>query len=131
MAISLEKINLGDDLVICRNELGHWQLEGAAFSFPLTDSSDFKRVISLLETPIDNARLELGSDFPYICVMEVGLRHDSDYWIGLALSWIAGASIQEAYKLIEDLNTLSVDKAVSQKNRHLAKKELKRLLGED
>lgn len=128
MVISSGKIILDGDLVIYRNELGHWQVEGPRFSFSLTDTSDFKRVISLLETPIESARLALGSDFPYICAMKVGLSHDSDYWIGLALSWVAGASTQEVHALIDDLKKLSIDRAISQKNRQLARKELKRFL---
>lgn len=128
MAISLGKITLEGDLAICRGELGHWRLEGGGVSFPLIDTSDFKRVISLLEIPIGNVRLALGADFPYMCVVEVGLKHDSDYWIGLALSWVAGASTQEVYTLIDELKILSIDREISQKNRQLARKELKRLL---
>ena len=78
--------------------------------------------------PIENVKLELGLDFPYMSVAEVGLRHDSDYWIKLAISWVAGSTVQEAFSFVEDLKRLSTDRAFSQSNRQLAKRELKRLL---
>jgi hypothetical protein len=123
-----EKIILGDDFVIWRNEYGYWELVSNKAKFALVDSSDFRRIISLLEMPIKSVRLELGPDFPYINLIEVGLRHDSDYWISLAISWVAHSSVQEAISLVDDLKKLSVDKAISQSNRHFARKELNRLV---
>ncbi|WP_223601947.1 hypothetical protein [Pseudomonas sp. A-RE-8] len=61
-------------------------------------------------------------------VAEIGLGHDSDYWINLALSWVAGSPATEAAHFVEDLKKLVEDKAVSQTNRQMAKNELKRLL---
>jgi len=120
--------NLSDDLVILRDESGCWRLENGENSFSLYESSDFKRVISLLEIPIENAKSALGLDFPYKSVAKIGLRHDSDYWIKLAISWVAESSTPEALSFIDDLKKISTDKDVSQINRQLAKKELKRLL---
>ena len=123
-----EKIILSGDYVIYRDEYGLWKLLSNGVTFSLVDLSDFSRVISLLEMPIESVKLALGLDFPYLSVVEVGLRHDSDYWIKLAISWVAHSSVQEANFLVETLKELSTDKAVSQSNRHLAIKELKRLL---
>lgn len=120
-----------DDLSICKDELGGWHLEGRDLSFPLVEASDFKRIISLLETPVEVAKAALGDGFPYVCVVEVGLNHDSDYWIGLALSWVADVTARDAFQLIKQLKILSTDKAVSQKNRQLARKEFKRLSNVD
>ncbi|WP_085717256.1 hypothetical protein [Pseudomonas sp. B28(2017)] len=119
---------LNSDLVIVRDELGRWKLESAGVYFFLIEASDFKRIISLLEMPINDVKLALGPDFPYMSVAEVGLKHDSDYWISLAISWVAGSSVRDAFAFIDDLKRLSKDKAVSQRNRQLAKKEIKRLL---
>ncbi|RFD26912.1 hypothetical protein CER19_20015 [Pseudomonas sp. GL93] len=123
-----EKLILGDDFLICRDEVGRWALINNETSFPLDDSSDFRKVISLLEMPIETVRLALGPDFPYISVIKVGLGHDSDYWIKLAIFWIAHSSIQETISLVDDLRKLSVGEGVSQGNRHFARRELKRIL---
>lgn len=123
-----EKTILGSDFIICRDESGRWKLVSNEVTLPLVNSSDFRRIISLLETPIESVKQALGLDFPYMSVAEIGLKHDSDYWIKLAISWIAHSSAQEASSFVEDLKKLSTDKAVSQSNRHLARKELKRLL---
>lgn len=123
-----ERIILDGGGVICRCESGRWKLLSDEATWPLVSSSDFKRVISLLEIPFESVKLALGLDFPYMSVVKVGLRHDSDYWINLAISWVAQSSAQEVASFVEDLKKLSVDKAVSQSNRHLARKELKRIL---
>lgn len=123
-----EETILGSDFIIFRDESGRWKLVSNEVTLPLVNSSDFRRIISLLETPIESVKQALGFDFPYMSVAEIGLKHDSDYWIKLAISWIAHSSAQEASSFVEDLKKLSTDKAVSQSNRHLARKELKRLL---
>ncbi len=123
-----DKIILGSDFMIRRDQSGRWELVSNEVKFPLVDLSDFRRVISLLEMPIESVKQALGLDFPYMSVAEIGLTHDSDYWIKLAISWIAHSSPQEVCFFVEDLKRLSTDKAVSQNNRHLARKELMRLL---
>lgn len=123
-----EKIILDGGFVICRVKFELWELVSDEATFPLVSSSDFRRVISLLEMPIESVKLALGLDFPCKNVVEIGLRHDSDYWIKLAISWVAHSSAQEVNFFVEDLEKLSKDKAVSQNIRHLARKELKRLL---
>ena len=123
-----EKTILGSDFIIYRDESGCWKLVSNEIVLPLVGSSDFRRIISLLEMPIESVRQALGLDFPCMSVAEIGLKHDSDYWIKLAISWIAHSSPQEVCFFVEDLKRLSTDKAVSQNNRHLARKELKRLL---
>lgn len=126
--IGSEKTILGSDFIIYRDESGCWKLVSNEVALPLVNSSDFRRIISLLEMPIGSVKQALGLDFPYMRVAEIGLKHDSDYWIKLAISWIAHSSAQEASFFVEDLKRLSIDKTVSQSNRHLARKELKRLL---
>lgn len=124
---SLGRITIDSDLIICSDGFGHWRLEGPICSFPLAGDLDFKRIISLLETPIDKVRSALGADFPYQRVIKIGLRHDSDYWIGLALSWIPAITNSEALSLVSDLKALSIDSSISQKNRQSARKHLKRI----
>lgn len=123
-----EKTILGGDFIIFKDESGLWKLVSNEVTFPLVESSDFRRAISLLEMPVESVKQTLGLDFPCMRVAEIGLKHDSDYWIKLAISWIAQSSVQEAYSFVEDLRKLSTDKSISQSNRHLARKELKRLL---
>ncbi|WP_085603014.1 MULTISPECIES: hypothetical protein [unclassified Pseudomonas] len=127
-ALSGKRI-LGGDFLICQDELGGWRLDGGSASFNLVDDSDFKRVISLLEFSISEVKLELGSAFPYYALIGVGLKHESDYWIDLALNWVGQLNSQEALKFLEQLQYISADKKVSQKNRGQAKKEIKRLRG--
>ena len=129
MSASSGKKILGGDFFICQDEFGDWRLDGVSASFNLVNDSDFKRVISLLEHPIGEVRLELGSAFPYFALIGVGLKHESDYWIALALNWVSQLSSKEALTFLEQLQFISVDKKVSQKNRGLAKKEIKRLRG--
>jgi hypothetical protein len=125
---NFEMINLSVDQVIFKDEAGRWKLENAGVLYNLVSASDFKRIISLLEVPMDRAKMALGPDFPYMSVAEIGLGHDSDYWINLALSWVAGSPAKEVAHFVEDLKKLVEDKAVSQTNRQMAKNELKRLL---
>ncbi|WP_146118109.1 hypothetical protein [Pseudomonas poae] len=93
----------------------------------LAELSDFNRAISLLEMPIERAKQVLGVDFSYDGVIAAGLRHDSDYWISLAISWVINSSAHEVVAHVDDLKGISIDSRVSQKNRHLAKKALRRL----
>ncbi|HWH89893.1 MAG TPA: hypothetical protein VNV36_24335 [Pseudomonas sp.] len=129
MSTSSGKKILGGDFFICQDEFGGWRLDGASASFNLVDDSDFKRVISLLELPFSEVKLELGSDFPYFALIGVGLKHESDYWIDLALNWVSQLNSKEALEFFEELKFISADKKVSQRNRGLAKKEIKRLRG--
>lgn len=129
MSTSSGKKILGGDFLICQDEFGGWRLDGGSTSFDLVNDSDFKRVISLLELPFGEVRLELGSTFPYFALIGVGLKHESDYWIALALNWVSQLNSKEALTFFEQLQFISADKKVSQKNRGLAKKEIKRLRG--
>ncbi|MCP1476580.1 hypothetical protein ABIA54_004574 [Pseudomonas sp. EB276 TE3739] len=120
---------LGGDFFICQDEFGGWRLDGASPSFNLVEDSEFKRVISLLELPFSEVKLELGSDFPYFALIGVGLKHESDCWIDLALNWVSQLNSKEALEFFEELKFMSADKKISQRNRGLAKKEIKRLRG--
>ena len=60
-------------------------------------------------------------------MVQIGLNHDSDYWIGLALSWVPFLAKQDVELIIDDLNSVAFDKKVSQKNRVMAKREITRV----
>ncbi|MBV6749506.1 hypothetical protein KV580_04315 [Pseudomonas chlororaphis] len=128
MSVSLGRITLDSGIVISKGSLGEWRLEGAGCSFLLGEKYGFERAISLLEKPIDEVKLNLGRDFPYVNLIQIGLRHGSDYWIGLALSWVKNISADEAGVFLGDLELLSSDKSISQKNRQSSKKEVRRII---
>ncbi|TFY85612.1 hypothetical protein DYL59_24865 [Pseudomonas kairouanensis] len=117
---------IGGKVKIFKDNLNGWKLKAGKATYCLIELSDFNRVISLLEMPIEDAKLALGPDFSYASVIKVGLQHDSDYWVGLAISWISDSSIHEAFVHVDDLKRLSQNRGSSQRNRHLAKRELKR-----
>lgn len=76
--------------------VGKWRLKGAEREFALDDLSDFSRIISLLEEPVYDVRLILGSKFPLANVAAAGLISDSDYWVALALEWIGDFTREES-----------------------------------
>lgn len=127
MSTSSEKKVLDNDLVVFRDETGCWRLEGPSISFFLNDEEDFRRIISLLELPFDDVKSDLGERFPYHILICLGLKHESDYWIALALSWVKFIKGQDAEVFIGELRSVALDNKVSQKNRHLARREVKRL----
>lgn len=56
--------------------------------FFLQEEESFWRVLVLLEKPYEEVREKLGRGFCYLNVVLAGLDSESDYWIGLALSWV-------------------------------------------
>ncbi|WP_135291567.1 hypothetical protein [Pseudomonas kairouanensis] len=119
-------ICMGGTIKVFKNFFDCWKLKASEATYCLIELSDFNRVITLLETPLKDAKLALGPDFSYVSLIKVGLQHDSDYWVGLAISWVSDSSIQEAFVHVDDLKRLSQNRGSSQRNRHLAKRELKR-----
>lgn len=79
---------LENGLKLSRDVSGEWRIAGASQSFYLKGAEDFWRVVSLLEIPYKKARSILGDEFAYPSVILAGLDSKSEYWIGLALSWV-------------------------------------------
>ncbi|MEE1707122.1 hypothetical protein, partial [Pseudomonas aeruginosa] len=71
----------------CNSE-GLWYLSMGDQVFFLQEEESFWRVLVLLEKPYEEVREKLGGGFCYLNVVLAGLASESDYWIGLALSWI-------------------------------------------
>ncbi|HDS1018959.1 hypothetical protein U0039_22155 [Stenotrophomonas maltophilia] len=127
MNIPPERKFLGNGLVIFSDGMGVWRLEGPSVSFSLEGKEALRRAITLLEFPFENVISDLGRNFPYPILVQIGLNHDSDYWIGLALSWVPFLAKQDVELIIDDLNSVAFDKKVSQKNRVMAKREITRV----
>jgi hypothetical protein len=102
--------------------------------------ADFFRVISLLESPFSETvdliesfrrlhQVELA--FPFDSLVKTGLNCMSDYWAGLALSWLKEMPPQIKKKLLNEITEVSRAKWASQKTRMVAKRELKVLSKQD
>ncbi|WP_256970172.1 hypothetical protein, partial [Pseudomonas aeruginosa] len=57
---------------------------------------------------------------PSLNVVLAGLDSESDYWIGLALSWIEQGGVEVSDVLLARLEGVVEGRSASQKNRHKA-----------
>lgn len=102
--------------------------------FPLRDEMDFFRVVSLLELPpeqvqekLDQLKILSGDNFgfPFEAIVKAGLSSSSDYWVGLALSWLKILSLEKKAELKSILVMISHSKWSNQKIRQIADREVK------
>ncbi|TXH61921.1 hypothetical protein [Piscinibacter sp.] len=113
-----------------------WQVWAKNGCFDLNETSDFCRVLVLLEKPYseakalldgyaDNQRAERG--FPMWRVVDAGLACQSDQWAGLALKWLPDLPEGERGLLRDSLLQVHGAKWASQKSRQLAERYAKQI----
>ena len=86
-------------------------------------------VLVLLEKPYEEVREKLGGGFCYLNVVLAGLASESDYWIGLALSWIEQGGAEASDLLLARLKGVVEGRSANQKNRHKAFSVLRKIGG--
>ncbi|MBG5398475.1 hypothetical protein I5E48_09800 [Pseudomonas aeruginosa] len=74
-------------------------------------------------------REKLGGGFCYLNVVLAGLASESDYWIGLALSWIEQGGAEASDLLLARLKGVVEGRSANQKNRHKAFSVLRKIGG--
>ncbi|MEK2655839.1 hypothetical protein AAAC07_10055 [Pseudomonas aeruginosa] len=67
--------------------------------------------------------------FCYLNVVLAGLASESDYWIGLALSWIEQGGAEASDLLLARLKGVVEGRSANQKNRHKAFSVLRKIGG--
>ncbi|HHM8540582.1 TPA: hypothetical protein ACRN3I_006023, partial [Pseudomonas aeruginosa] len=67
--------------------------------------------------------------FCYLNVILAGLDSESDYWIGLALSWIEQGGAEASDVLLARLKGVVEGRSANQKNRHKAFSVLRKIGG--
>lgn len=122
-----EMLILKNDTAIFKDEDGHWHIKAGPNVFNLASQKDFWRAIAVLELPLCQVELRLGEKFPYHLAVISGLKNGSDYWVELALSWIAKMPIHASLHFSQEMRAICSNKKYSQKIRSVAKRELARL----
>ena len=119
---------------------GFWILESEDEVIILNDTYKFWRLVSLLEQSMNDIRKELMSFFdilnivinpdnffPFIEITQAGFQFGSKYWAELAFKWYEEIPLEKKVYFTESLTKIENAKWASQKLRHMAKKELKKL----
>ena len=117
---------LQNGLKLSRDVSGEWQIAGSNQSFHLKGTEDFWRVVSLLEIPYEKARSILGDEFAYPNVILAGLDSKSEYWVGLALSWIGQGGFYTNRAVVIKLRELIEADQLSQTDRSSAQSFISR-----
>ena len=123
------------------SDYGQWVVETREGLHVLSDERPFVFILPLLERSTSSIKLILSDFFkslsietnpweifPYLELIRAGLEKESDYWAELAFNWFKELSAKEKHSMKEALSVIVDAKWASQKVRHLARKELKRLL---
>lgn len=135
-------------LILCREHgtiIGlsadaEWVLEEKAGLRILDETWKFLRVIVLLEQPraeihnslteaFNNYQIFIDVDdiFPFVEIVKVGFDQKSDYWAELALNGVTELPQVKQKLLLESLRKILDARWASQKLRHRAKKELRKI----
>lgn len=85
--------------------------------FFLQEEESFWRVLVLLEKPYEEVREKLRGGFCYLNVVLAGLDSESDYWIGLALSWIEQGGAEASDVLLARLKRVVEGRSANQKKQ--------------
>ncbi len=117
---------LQNGLKLSRDMCGEWQIAGASQSFRLKETEDFWRVVSLLEMPYEKAKSILGDEFAYPNVILAALDGKSEYWIGLALSWVGQGGFYTNRAVVIKLRELVEADQLSQTDRSSAQSFISR-----
>ncbi|MGV8743907.1 hypothetical protein ACV35G_30225, partial [Pseudomonas aeruginosa] len=83
----------------------------------LQEEESFWRVLVLLEKPYEEVRDKLGRGFCYLNVVLAGLASESDYWMGLALSWIEQGGAEASDVLLARLTGVAEGRSTNQKKQ--------------
>lgn len=121
-------------------EKGFWVVDSKVGLHILDSINSYIAVMVLLEKPIEkikntiemyfaskNIFIDVYNIFPFNEIIMKGFEQKSDYWASLALKWYD--ELPEEMKVIfkEELYNITISKWGSQKLRHKAIKELKKL----
>src|SRR5262249_27081106 len=113
-----------------------WQVCAGRDRFDLVDTSDFFRLVVLLEhsyTDVETAIDCFAKDqraevpFPMQKIIAAALASKSQAWTSRALAWVTFLSRTEITTLKDVLKDVQQAKWASQNNRQLASKYLKRI----
>lgn len=113
-----------------------WQVWAKNGSFDLNETSDFYRMLVLLEKPYSEAKALLDGyadrqraerGFPMWRVVGAGLACQSDQWASLALKWLPDLPEGERALLRDLLLQVHGAKWASQKSRQLAERYAKQI----
>ena len=117
------------DMALRCNSAGLWYWSVGDQVFFLQEEESFWRVLVVLEKPYEEVREKLGGGFCYLNVVLAGLASESDYWIGLALSWIEQGGAEASDLLLARLKGVVEGRSANQKNRHKAFSVLRKIGG--
>ncbi len=122
------------------SEDGFWVVEERSGLRILDSAKSLVRIKILLEKPIEKIRRELityfcssniiedvDDIFPFIKIIQGVLEDGFDYWMELAFKWYDEFPLERKIVLKNTLSKIVENKSVTQKLRHKARKELKRI----
>lgn len=130
-------------LILGITNKGEYIFIDAGKIFLLNDKKMFLYCVKLLETPYTSIQeyIELQYKkvfsetnvtemevFPYYEIVEFALENlYSDYWVELVWKWYEHFSCSKKHDLYDSLEKISKVKKISQQNRNIARREMKRL----
>lgn len=116
---------------------GHWAIQLPDKLLEVQPQTLARELLPCLEKTPSKIMTELGvalvsrglpisirDSFPLAQIVYTGLALKSDYWCGLALNWLEHIAITPA--IAAGLASISTTRWASQRNRHQARKTLKR-----
>lgn len=131
------------ELILGITNIGEYVFIDAGKIYLLNEKKMFLYCVKLLEIPytaiqeyitLQFKKVMLEADvsgmeiFPYYEIVEFALDNlFNDYWVELAWSWYDHFSQSRKYELYDSLDKLSKMKKISQQNRNIARREVKRL----
>lgn len=129
----MELLEVGYGLKIGQTD-GIWNVYAKSGSFALIETSDFFRVVVLLERPYEETkslfdeyvlRSGASTQFPFWKVVGAAFASRSDQWLSLALTWFPNLVPSERIALRDHLVVVGKSKWASQRNRQMAEKYAK------
>lgn len=135
--------NTLQELILGITNIGEYVFIDAGKTYLLNEKKMFLYCVKLLEIPYTTIqehitlrfkKVLLEADvgemeiFPYYEIVEFALDNlFNDYWVELVWRWYDHFSQYRKYELYDSLDKLSKMKKISQQNRNIAKREIKRL----
>lgn len=135
--------NIELDIVIGISQMGEWICKDSKGFYELKNNRMYLYCVKLLEIPFDKVRKEIEDRFmylseykeislleifPYFDIVEFAFKNMiSNYWFTLAWEWYKELPLDEHYKLISALDSISNIMKISQGNRQIAKAEVRKL----
>ena len=128
------------DLLLGVNDEGMWVVEAKSGLHILCESNSFWRLVSLLEQPFSKIRitldeffnkleipLDIDNVFPFVEIVRAGFEFGTKHWAEKAFEWYDELLPEKKAYLTESLVKLKTAQWASQKLRHKAMKELKKM----